>query len=320
MTIHTRIRLGGHRGLGCTDHDFFQDKRDIAHLPCENTLESLAAAYKAGAGYIETDVLMSADGILFCLHNVVPKDHFFGDNIPPELLNKMSFRDIQNYHTGRNQNGHVMSFADMLKLVAQHDPQTLPWAVNIEIKDLQGSGQPYADNDFIARIAEAVDASPLAIERILWSGFSLTNVIKASHHFPTSSFAMLFRERKDGDETTPPAIPIFTDHVDDPLYQYLPFNSNSLDMVSRTWQDQAHPAARLGYMHPEIMTVNDTMIADAATRGFGLNTWGLFEVLDAPRQNVYKHVVQQCAKHNVPLTLMTDYLPEMQALDLKLSN
>ena len=89
--------IAGHRGFGCTDHNFYQSIRDIQNLPVENTLESIEKAFKAGVKYIETDAVMSKDGVLFALHNVVPTDHFFGVEMPTRKLNELNFKDIAKY-------------------------------------------------------------------------------------------------------------------------------------------------------------------------------------------------------------------------------
>ncbi|MFH1157314.1 MAG: glycerophosphodiester phosphodiesterase [Pseudomonadota bacterium] len=303
-----RLPLGGHRGLGCTDHDFYQNLRDVTRLPAENTLESVDAAFRAGADYIETDVMMSGDGVLFTLHNIVPKDHFFGNPIPSMPLSEMAFADIKKHKTGRCRKGTIARFDDMLELVARLDPHTLPWGVNIEIKGVQGSGQPYEQNDFLPRIAEAVKKSHLPSERILWSSFCMESLIRISHLFPQSSFGMLFGEK-------PEAEPIYKDHVGEPHYQYLPFDIKTVDFVRGEWEKHAHKDAVLGYVHPETMTISTAMIDAIAERGLGINSWGLFEKLDAERAAVYAKIFNHASGKEVKYTAITDYLPEMKKLN-----
>lgn len=304
-----QFKLGGHRGHGCTDNPFYKG-RDISGLPVENTLESMDAAFNIGADYIETDVMMSRDGVLFTLHNVVPKDHFCGDSIPSKPLNEMPFTDIKKYKTGHNQTGTIARFDDVLELVAERDPRTLPWAVNIEIKGVQGSAQPYEENDFLPRIAEAVKNSHLPPERILWSSFCMESLIRISDIFPQSSFGMLFGEKPKAG-TTYKAEAIYNDHVEDPHYQYLPFDIKTVDLVCEEWEKYAHKKAVLGYAHPETMTITNSMIDAIAERKLGINSWGLFEELDAERAAVYRNIFNHTAKKNVNYTAITDYLPEM---------
>lgn len=303
----THIKLGGHRGMGCTDHDFYQDKRDIASLPVENTLESIKAAFENGADYIETDAVMSADGVLFTIHNVVPKDHFFADDRPRDLLNTLPYAEISPYKTGRYNNGTVARLDDVLNHIAAVDPRTLPWSINIEIKGVQGSGQDYEENDYLHKLVKTVENSALGTDRILFSSFSLENIIRVSHALPSAHYGMLFSE-KDQPRG------IYRNHTDDFRYQYLPFKTDSIRQVLEQWQKAAHPSARLEYLHPEIMTVTPDIIYNIAQMNLGLNVWALFEQLDAARLDYYRNIMECTAKSGVALTIITDYLPEMKVL------
>lgn len=224
--------------MGCTDHGFYY-KRNIRQLPVENTIDSVVQAFENGADYVEIDAVMSADGILFSIHNVVPKDHFFTPDMPPALLNMMTFAEIQKFYTGHSHNGKIKPFAEMLDAIAANDPKTLPWAVNIEIKGVQGSGQNYEANDYLKILADTVQKSKLSPERVLYSSFSLANVLSMSHLMPESQFGMLF-----GEKSEPRAI--YADHQDDPRYQYLPFNPTQIDFVTSAWKEEANPKAKLG--------------------------------------------------------------------------
>jgi glycerophosphoryl diester phosphodiesterase len=300
-----KIPLGGHRGMGCTDHGFYY-QRDIRNLPVENTVESVVKAFENGADYIETDAVMSEDGILFAIHNVVPKDHFFTPDMPPALLNKMKFADIQKFRTGHRHNGMIQPFGEMLDAIAKHDPKTLPWAMNIEVKGVQGSGQNYEANDYLDRLAKTIRESDLPPERILWSSFSLANVLAMSRHFPQSQFGMLFSEK-------PEPRAIYADHQDDPRYQYLPFNPAQIDFTARTWQVEADANAKLGYLHPEVATITLDTITSAKQYGLGINCWALFEHIDSGRSALYDALLKQTTENRVPFTIITDYLDEFKS-------
>lgn len=301
-----KVFVGGHRGMGCTDHDFYQGLRDIAGLPVENSLASIEAAFLAGADYIETDAVMSADGVLFTLHNVVPKDHFFiPGKMPPELLNKMNFADIRLFGTGRGGSGAIDSLAEVLDKIAACDPRTLPWAVNIEIKGVQGSGQPYETNDYLQRLADTVKASALPVERVLFSSFSLQNVVAMSHFLPQAQYGMLFAEK-------PEARGIYADRADDVRFQYLPFDGAHVASVYDIWEKEAKAGVSLKYLHPEIMTVTPDMISAAAGRSAGINCWAIFEELKDDRKQKYAATLQRCGAQGVQLTIITDYIPEMK--------
>lgn len=298
-----QLFIGGHRGLGCTDHDFYQSRRDIAALPVENTLDSIAGAYRAGCDYVECDAVMSADGVVFTLHNVVPADHFFAAEKPAGLLNALSFDDIARYRTGRGGQGRVAPLAEVLRLIAGVDPKTLPFAVNIEIKGVQGSNQPYETNDYLARLADTVRQSPLEQERILFSSFALHNITAMSHLLPKARYGMLFAEPQDGE-----ARPIYADHRDEFAYQYLPYTDAACHRAMQLWREDADPAARLTYFHPEFTTLSPDSILYADKHNTGINCWALFEEMTPARRAAYDRMAEACAAEDVPFTAITDYV------------
>ncbi len=301
------IKLGGHRGLGCTDHSFYHF-RDTA-TPVENTLLSIDMAFKSGASYIETDAVMSKDGIIFALHNVVPEDHFFGYEKPKHFLNDMKFNDIDQYRTGRTGKGRLALFDDVLALCHSHDQKDLPWVINIELKGVQGSGQVYERNNYLEKVAETIKRSAISPSRILWSSFCLENIIRMSQIFPASHFGMLFSEK-------PQPRAIYLNHADDPHYQYLPFDQASIKLVTQEWRQHAHARSVLGYAHPEITTVTPQMITQCAAYTLGINSWSLFEEWISERGQLYKDIAQQCDEQQVAYTAITDYLNEMTYLSL----
>lgn len=294
-----KTAIGGHRGLGCTDHDFYQTRRDIAGLPVENTLASFAAAFQAGCDYVECDAVMSADGQLFTLHNVVPADHFFGTEKPRDLLNRVPFDDIRSFGTGRAGRGQIAPFAQTLQAVAKADPKTLPWCINIEIKGVQGSKQPYETNDYIARLAQCVRDN-IGVDRVLFSSFALQNIIAMSHELPQAKYGMLFAE-KEG------AAAIYADHQAELPYQYLPYDARSAAEVVSRWRAQAAPAARLSYFHPEFQTITQEGVQLAAQHGMGLNCWALFEDMTPERRQGYARLQTECDQAAVALSVITDY-------------
>lgn len=302
-----RISLGGHRGLGCTDHDFYQSLRDIAALPVENTQDSLMAAFAAGADYVETDAVMSGDGVLFTLHNVVPRDHFFVSRQPDGVLNRLPFDRIASCATGRAGKGRIDTLRAILDSIAQSGMGNTPWRVNIEIKGVQGSGQAYETNDYLQRLAQTLQDSALEAGRVLFSSFCLQNIIAMSHLVPQAHYGMLFAEM-------PETRSIYLDRTDDAAYQYLPFNAAMIEEVFDRWSKGARAGVRLGYLHPEVMTITPEMLAQAAARGAGINCWALFEALDSKRAGVYLDLVRQCRSLQLPLTIISDYIPEMKKI------
>lgn len=296
--------LGGHRGMGCTDHTFYQDKRDIAHLPVENTLDSFEMAFANGADYVELDAVMSRDGVIFTLHNVVPGDHFFADKKPNAMLNEMDFASIQSYNTGRYELGRISSLADTLNTLSKIDPNTLPWVVNIELKGVQGSGQAFETNGFLEAVAKTVQGSPVSPSRILFSSFCFENISRMSHLLPTSHYGMLFNE--DNNQTA-----IYSTHQQNVAYQYLPFNANNITLVNELWEKHASPATCLGYLHPEVDTITEETLIVAKENLQSINCWAYLEPMSQKRAEQYAELKYLCDKHSLHLTIITDYLKEL---------
>ncbi len=311
---HQGLVIAGHRGFGCTDHDFYQDKRNIANLPPENTLQSIKIAFEAGAVYVEIDAVMSADGVLFSIHNVVPGDHFFGEPRPTTKLNSLPFEEINACKTGRTLKGDVATLPEIFALIDKISPKTLPWDINIEIKGVQGSGQPYEVNDYLEKLAAAIKESKIPAERILFSSFSLANITRMAHLLPEAKYGMLFCE--DGPEGQKNSRPIYADHKDSFAHRYQPFSLEIIDHVKKFWQENVGDTATLGFLHPEIGSITQETVNKAAADGFGINCWALFEELTEQRQQQYRTLTEWCKQANVFVSAITDYVTEMIALKL----
>lgn len=300
------IALGGHRGCGCTDHEFFAF-RDLANLPVENTRASLARAFQAGADFVEFDAVTSADGVAFVLHNVMPDDHFFGARKPPRLLNKMAWADIQPFKSGRHACGDVAALSDVLRDLKDMPPRATPWTVNIELKGVQGSGQPCDMDALLEAVARAIGDAGVVPARLMFSSFALANIAAMAQRFPDAHYAMLFSPR-------PEPRSIYADHQDDPAYTYLPFTREAIAQTLNLWAREVGTGARLGYLHAEVATIGPEHLAAAASEGIGINSWGLFERLSDERVALYRRLVAECAAQGIRYSIMTDYLPEMRAL------
>jgi glycerophosphoryl diester phosphodiesterase len=290
---------GGHRGLGCTDHEFYNFRNPL-ELPVENTINSVIAAFEAGVDYVEIDAVMSADAHIFCLHNVLPKDHFFSEKIPLNPLNKINFSEIQAFKTGRNQGGSIPLMHDMLNAINIHDPHTLPWGVNIEIKGVQGSGQHWDGQDFIDALSKSVQSSAFPVHRIMFSSFALQNIIAMSHHLPQAQYAML-----TDDKPEPRAI--YTDHVSDPNFQYTPLNLANIHRINDEFKKNAHPQSRLTGINPEITTLSPETLKACAQYKLNINSWGLFEKPDSESIKEQKKTQEILKQHGLIYSHITDY-------------
>ncbi len=254
MSQQVKFPLGGHRGCGCTDHEFYSFRG--IQTPAENTLDSFKQAFDLGASYIETDAVMSSDGVVFCMHNVAPSDHFFVSTLGA-LLNRLPFREIRKHKTGRRGDGTV---AEMVAVAGVLPPASgTPFNINIEIKGVQGSGQQF-DKGFVDKLAASV--SLFDTKSILWSSFALENILEMSNRFPDSSYGMLFSEKAE-----PRAL--YQDFENSKRHQCLPFDRRHIEFVLETF------GGKPIYLHPESRTPLPEL-SDLRESIFGVNSWSLF--------------------------------------------
>lgn len=306
------VALGGHRGLGCTDHEFYAF-RDPHAFPVENTLASIRAAFDAGADYVEIDAVWSSDGVAFALHNIAPGGHFFGEweRVPQHFLNAISFDAICAFKTGRLGTGEVASLREVLEDVKTIPPRGAPWIVNIELKGVQKTGQPGDTDALVEAVARAVNKAGMDAAHVMFSSFALDNLAAMAKRLPGAHYGLLFSPYAEPH-------PIYTDCQDELGCTYLPFTrdtvAEALDVWARKVGADMGGGATLGYLHPEISTIRPEHIELAASLGVGINSWGLFETLDESRKSLYPHIAAACAAKGVPYTAITDYLPEMRAL------
>jgi glycerophosphoryl diester phosphodiesterase len=306
------ITLGGHRGLGCTDHEFYAF-RDLHAFPVENTLASIQAAFSARADYVEIDAVWSGDGVAFMLHNIVPGRHFFGERerVPPRLLNTMPFDEIRAFKTGRLGAGEVVALHKALDNVKTTPLRRAPWIINIELKGVQGAGQPCDTKILVNEVACAVDRAGINAARVMFSSFALDNLTRMACLFPEAHYGLLFSPHTEQQA-------IYTNRQDESGCTYLPFTRDTIVQALELWTQgmgtDVGEGATLGYLHPEITTIRPEHIELAASLGVGINSWGLFETLDEPRKSLYRRIAAKCADKAVPYTAMTDHLPEMRML------
>lgn len=290
--------LGGHRGMGCTDDAFFAFRAPDT-LPVENTLLSFQRAFDLGADYVECDAVLSADGVAFCLHNVVPSDHFFTTPAPSRPLNQMDWADIAGLNVGRAGGGKIARLEDVLAYVSGLEIRGFEingagWIINIELKGVLGSGQDNDSAHLVAGVYEAVRASGIDVRRVLFSSFALSNILAMKALLPEAKYGMLFAEK---DENSP----LYNGGED----RYLSLTPNNLDFVF----------GRMGpcYVHPEITTMDAHILERARDLGvLGVNIWAYKEKLDEGRIRLYERVQNLCEQAGLKYSVITDYLTQMR--------
>lgn len=295
--------LGGHRGFGCTDHDIYKTRKNINTIPTENTLTSITKAFEHGASYVEIDAIASADGIAFLTHTSSPHDHFFEDEKPTVNLSKLTYAEIQNYKVGKYVKDSTPTLEDALTLIKEKSPKNLEWWVNIELKGVMGTGENYDAVPLKTAVKQAIKNANFPEDKILFSSFSFALILDASHIFPKSKFGMLFAEK---DCTS-----ILYKNVPNTYkYKHLSFTKENIDKIEKTWQIQTK--AKLNYYHPESETVTHSLIEYTHTLGKGLNVWNYLEEQEKIDIKKYKNIQKKCAELGTPLTIITDYLDDMQ--------
>jgi glycerophosphoryl diester phosphodiesterase len=286
------IVIGGHRGFGCTDHEFYAIRRTFEDLPVENTLKSVLKAFNSGADFVEIDAVQSLDGRIFLLHSVVPSDHIFHGYEPEKPLNRLDWAEISRLKTGRNGTGEICLLREALGAIKVHDPKTSNFAVNIELKGNQGSGQEEPES-FIENVIFEIAASGLRADRILFSSFSLETIIRMAKLLPEASYGMLFFPTGAG--------------------------TIAFDMKGVTFVETEFGHHRSGktpelYLHPEVTALSDEMLTSLGRRGRKFNTWPLFEELTPKTIDNYRRLFSLAVENNIHLGVITDYIDEMRQL------
>lgn len=293
------LLIGGHRGSGCTDHPFYAER---THKPMysENSLESILNAFKLGAHFVEIDAILSADNEVLILHNSVPKDHYFGANIPPKLLNKLPFVDIKTIPVGKINPAPILTLRELLTHMP--DPtKNQPFTLNIELKGVIGTQQNSDTEQLTAAVAKTIKAANFSAQNILFSSFVLENVIAMAKLLPKASFGQLF---KGNDAPSPP----FADKQDF-NNTYLHFTKENANKVIHTFSQHLQNKAALTYLIPEITTLTNQDIHFYAAQQKSIISWALVEKLDAQKIETYKNLAMQAKAANINFGIITDYLP-----------
>ena len=301
-----RILIGGHRGAGCTDHHFY-DFRDIQNLPVENTLSSIEEAFRLGADYIECDAVSSLDNILFLIHNTIPADHYFGSDIPKDRLNKLTWDEIRQYKSGRLGKGTPPTLKEVLATIEKFAPVTSPFVINIEIKGTQNSRQPRDGDAFFEALTKTVQDSGAPPERILFSSFSMENLIRTARTLPNAKYGLLFDE---GAALTS----IYTDETESFENSYIPFTRTNIERALSVWNRALKSSVPLSYLNPEIATITDDTLNLAQEKNLGINSWSIFERMDSQRSDLHKSVVKKMTDREISYTVITDYISEMKKI------
>jgi glycerophosphoryl diester phosphodiesterase len=310
-----RIRLGGHRGSGCTDSAFARAaslrSRARNTKPPENTLESVAQAFEHGADFVEIDVLRTLDDALVVTHSNALREHVL---VPPpsaRFIGELRLDEVRQLRTGlRGRSGTIPTLAEVLDLVSEWRTQRAlsDFVLNIEIKDVKGTRAPKhvpGRPSLVELLARQVPAHPsLPLEAIVFSSFALSDLVDLARLLPTARLGMLFDLDREAGSLVYEADPQLTD-------RYLPFTPVEIEKVRRQLEEAG---GRLEFVHPEIDTL--TPAAMKAASPLGVNCWVMRERVPSRRRHSLLQAVRLARANRLRLGLITDFVPETrQQLD-----
>jgi glycerophosphoryl diester phosphodiesterase len=321
----TSVAVGGHRGTGCTDNGFAMERNaaDGVTLHPENTLESFRAALAAGADFIETDLIRTKDNHLVLTHSNDLKQHVaetFWSTLPKgkQFIDELTLKEVQALKVGPDGRGRIPSLKELLELIKTDRPDLLrenrpdkDFALNLEIKDVQGTDRPRSNHPSIGEPSvgelalREIEQARFPLKRIRFSSFSQYALVELAAREPAARIGMLFDApvSRGGDV----GLNIF--RHPDYSEKYLGFTPDALESVITRFP-------RLEAVHPEVQTVTDEMVKLVGKHKLQMSTWGWLEQSPLKQHSDFadatSRVISSCKAHNVPLTIITDRVEDMR--------
>ena len=278
------IHVGGHRRSGCTDNN--QAEPYAHHKPAENTIPSIKKAIQDGATYIEVDAVQTKDDEVAITHSNNLSLHIFGEE-NPGLVSDYTLKELKNLRVGPNQDGVIPSLEEVIEVCKDV-------ILNVEIKDVKGT----SDKKF-------KPGKPLLLElladkladyqgKLILSSFSLWDIQKAAELMPDTPRGMLFEGRRGRK-----------------IYQEKEDPSRHLDFTLETLQ-MVVDSVEVPYIHPCLGYTPPDVLKRCKELGLLLNAWSLFELPPEENPKPIEKCVRVCLDSDTPLTIMTDFIPEMR--------
>jgi glycerophosphoryl diester phosphodiesterase len=304
-----RIRLGGHRGSGCTDSAFARAaslrSRARNTKPPENTLESIAQAFEHGADFVEIDVLRTLDDALVVTHSNALREHVLVPPASARFLGELRLEEVRQLRTGlRGRSSIIPTLAEVLDLVSEWRTRRAlsDFVLNIEIKDVKGTRAPKqipGRPSLVELLTQQVPAhSSLPMEAIVFSSFALSDLVELARLLPTARIGMLFDLDREAGGLVYEADSQLTD-------RYLSFTPAEIERVRR---ELAEAGGRLEFVHPEIDTL--TPAAMKAASPLGVNCWVMREQVPSRRRHSLRQAVRLAHANRLRLGVITDFVPE----------
>ena len=284
------IRLGGHRGSGCTDSPHAEPYGRFK--PPENTLPSIAQAIRTGADFIEIDVVQTKDNKLAVTHSNALSQHVapqVGMKTDMGFVSEYTLADLKKIPVGMHQKGEMPELCEVFDVCKNV-------VLNIEIKDAKGThdekfkpGKPL----LLELLAEVLTAYK---GEVLLSSFSMWDILKAKELMPKANVAMLFAGLNEDER------PIYQSRED--ASRYLQFTPENIQKVASCVQ--------LKSVNPCMGCLTKEAVKTCETLGLEVAVWSMDERPPQENPSPVKACVQLCQKFNRPLTIITDFIPEMR--------
>jgi glycerophosphoryl diester phosphodiesterase len=303
LNILDNIKIGGHRGMGCTDHPFTLKRPQPDTRPTENTSESVKQAFQKGCDFVEVDVVLTKDKTPVCLHNVIPEDHFF-DKIPDKPINLLDYHELLKYQCGRTLKSKVSTLGEILETTKRHSKKTNTFDINIELKGNQSSNQKATGlRELCKAVSKSVTNSKLEPQRILISSFCLEMLLTMVKEIPNCQYGILFAE-ENGTK------PLFSNYQKDFGYQSINFTIENINEIEKYCNLNNVDFSIIRYLHPEIKTVNSEILDYILVRNKELNLWTLYE-REPPRLN---NIIINALHKDTKIGIITDFVDLKKSL------
>lgn len=258
------MKIFCHRGkFGCTDigQEFLRLEevkgKNLANLLPENSEQSITQAFQDGYG-VEIDVVMTKDKHIIVTHTNDLTKHS-KDAHEGDLVSNKTIDEMAKMKTGLGgQTTPFLTYDKFINIFKKYENIYTNVEIKGTIQDKNSISEP-KNPSLIEKLAK--NTPKKVFERIIWSSFALSNIIKMKSIMPAANVAQLFcTDEHDGNKIYP--------DTDD---AYLAFNINNLKMVLAKL-----PA--LNAVHPPINSLyNDEVIKFCSDNKLAIRPWVLGE-------------------------------------------
>ncbi|MDG1288021.1 MAG: glycerophosphodiester phosphodiesterase [Rickettsiales bacterium] len=321
-----KLSIGGHRGNGQTDHPDLNANDYVQKYP-ENTLASIEAAIKAGADFIEIDVVLSKDAIPMVIHGNDLREHVFKQELPEDkyFVGQYTSQELQGMRVGRRESrdATIPTLMQVMEMLAKRNRASKSRdrpaiMLNIELKGVRGTDAPRRKSPHLAEaVHKAIEASELQPEHILLSSFVQTYLKETKEVMPNIARGMLFTAVEDqgyGQKT-------FLHEADNG-------DVSCYDAFASDRVRQLHAQLELCAVHPEMTHLvrpddardlltalsQDKCYRSPIGKKLAVNTWCLQENANEAMDATIMGVIERVSKCGLPLGIITNHIKRLRVL------